>query len=318
MTSKQLSVQDMKFPVNVTPAVIEIGGLSEMKAKLNELAEFYEGGKGTITSKTFKNDKNVLASIRRLRTEIDDRRISIKREINKPVDEFEGQVKELTTILDGVIDPIALKVKLFEQAQKDEKKKHVDQLVASLVKENELELGQIIFNPKWLNASSTDKKVTDEINEQIAVIKAEQTRLEGERLIITNYAKAVELDATGWLAMVDDGKSAAEVIKLMDKAREEAKRKAAAEAERQKKQAEYEAAMAQLEADKQQAQVIEVNDKKLDSETGEILESPAHEDVPEIQTIDVTLELKNVSSEQTYLLKDFLTDNNFEFTMVQK
>ncbi|MSE22695.1 DUF1351 domain-containing protein, partial [Lactobacillus parabuchneri] len=90
----------------------------------------------------------------------------------------------------------------------------------------------------------------EEVNGQIDTIKAEEARLDGERLIITNYAKAVGLDAAGWLAMINDGKSAAEVMKSMDKAREEAKRKAADEAERQKKQAEYDAAMAKLAEDK--------------------------------------------------------------------
>lgn len=315
-TSTELQTQDLEFPIEFTPAVISIGNFDEMKQKLIDYAATYKDI--VITEQTFKDDKKVRSQMRALKKQINDRRIAIKKDINKPLDEFESNVKELTTILDNVIDPIDKGIKFYDQEVKDKKKQHVIQLVADLTDQNGLTVDDIQFNNKWLNTTSTDKNVTEEVNAQIDAIKAEQARLDGERLIITNYAKAVELDATGWLAMVDDGKSAAEVMKLMDKAREEAKRKAADEAERQKKQAEYEAAMAQLEADKQQAQVIEVNDKKLDSETGEILESPAHEDVPEIQTIDVTLELKNVSSEQTYLLKDFLTDNNFEFTMVQK
>ena len=315
-TSTELQTQDLEFPIEFTPAVISIGNFDEMKQKLIDYAATYKDI--VITEQTFKDDKKVRSQMRALKKQINDRRIAIKKDINKPLDDFESNVKELTTILDNVIDPIDKGIKFYDQEVKDKKKQHVIQLVADLTDQNGLTVDDIQFNNKWLNTTSTDKNVTEEVNAQIDAIKAEQARLDGERLIITNYAKAVELDATGWLAMVDDGKSAAEVMKLMDKAREEAKRKVAAEAERQKKQAEYEAAMAQLEADKQQAQVIEVNDKKLDSETGEILESPAQEDVPEIQTIDVTLELKSVSSEQTYLLRDFLTDNGFDFTMIQK
>lgn len=315
-TSSELQTQDLEFPIEFTPAVISIGNFDEMKQKLIDYAATYKDI--VITEQTFKDDKKVRSQMRALKKQINDRRIAIKKDINKPLDEFERNVKELTTILDNVIYPIDKGIKFYDQAVKDKKKQHVIQIVTDLTDQNGLTVDDIQFNNKWLNTTSTDKNVIEEVNAQIEAIKAEQTRLEGERLIITNYAKAVELDAQGWLAMVNDGKSAAEVMKLMDKAREEAKRNAAAEAERQKKQAEYEAAMAQLEADKQQAQVIEVNDKKLDSETGEILESPAQEDVPEIQTIDVTLELKSVSSEQTYLLRDFLTDNGFDFTMIQK
>lgn len=310
-TSTELQTQDLEFPIEFTPAVISIGNFEEMKQKLTDYAATYKDI--VITEQTFKDDKKVRSQMRALKKQINDRRIAIKKDINKPLDEFESNVKELTTILDNVIDPIDKGIKFYDQAVKDKKKQHVIQLITQLADQNELSVDAIQFNNKWLNTTSSDKKVTEEVNAQIAAIKAEQVRLEGERLIITNYAKAVELDAQGWLAMVNDGKSAAEVMKLMDQAREEAKRKAAAKAE-------YDAAMAKLDEDKTKENTVEVEGRKVDPDTGEIIK-PVSQEQPEVKrsysakpkTYNVLLKLNNITGPQSQMLKDFLDDNSVNY-----
>lgn len=318
VTTTELQTQDLEFPIDFTPAKITIGNFDEMKQKLTDYAATYKDI--VITEQTFKDDKKVRSQMRSLKKQINDRRIAIKKDINKPLDEFESNVKELTTILDNVIDPIDKGIKFYDQAVKDKKKQHVIQLVTYLTDQNGLTVDNIQFNNKWLNTTSTDKNVTEEVNAQIEAIKAEQTRLEGERLIITNYAKAVELDASGWLAMINDGKSAAEVMKLMDKAREEAKRKAVDEAERQKKQAEYDAAMAKLDEDKAKENTVEIAGRKVDPDTGEIIK-PVSQEQSEAQRsyrakpkiYNVLLKLNNITGPQSQMLKDFLDDNNINY-----
>lgn len=318
VTTTELQTQDLEFPIDFTPAKITIGNFDEMKQKLTDYAATYKDI--VITEQTFKDDKKVRSQMRSLKKQINDRRIAIKKDINKPLDEFESNVKELTTILDNVIDPIDKGIKFYDQAVKDKKKQHVIQLVTDLTDQNGLTVDNIQFNNKWLNTTSTDKNVTEEVNAQIEAIKAEQTRLEGERLIITNYAKAVELDASGWLAMINDGKSAAEVMKLMDKAREEAKRKAVDEAERQKKQAEYDAAMAKLDEDKAKENTVEIAGRKVDPDTGEIIK-PVSQEQSEAQRsyrakpkiYNVLLKLNNITGPQSQMLKDFLDDNNVNY-----
>ncbi|WCZ54991.1 putative replication protein [Latilactobacillus phage TMW 1.2272 P1] len=291
--------------------MISIGNFEEMKQKLTDYAATYKDI--VITEQTFKDDKKVRSQMRALKKQINDRRIAIKKDINKPLDEFESNVKELTTILDNVIDPIDKGIKFYDQAVKDKKKQHVMQLVADLTDQNGLTVDDIQFNNKWLNTTSNDKNVIKEVKAQIAAIKAEQARIDGERLIITNYAKAVELDAQGWLAMVNDGKSAAEVMKLMDKARDEAKRKAAAKAE-------YDAAMAKLDEDKAKENTVEVEGRKVDPDTGEIIK-PVSQEQPEVQrsysakpkTYNVLLKLNNITGPQSQMLKDFLDDNGVDY-----
>lgn len=311
--STELQTKDLEFPVNLKPAEITIGNFDEMKQQLIDYAATYKDV--VITEQTFKDDKKVRAQMRALKKKINDRRITIKRDVNKPLDEFEGKVKELTTILDNVIDPIDKGIKFYDQAVKDKKRQHVNELITNLANQNEVFIDSIQFNDKWLNKTATDKDVTDEVNAQISKMLDDIKRRDENRELVRNYAKAVSMDAQGWLTMVDDGKSAAEVMKLMDAARERINTQKAIEADKQKKREEYEAAMAKLEAEKP---TVEVNNKKLDPETGEILADKSKPEKPQIETIDLTLELKNVRSAQTYLLRDYLTDNGFDFTMVKK
>lgn len=318
VTTTELQTQDLEFPIDFTPAKITIGNFDEMKQKLTDYAATYKDI--VITEQTFKDDKKVRSQMRSLKKQINDRRIAIKKDINKPLDEFENKVKELTTILDNVINPIDKGIKFYDQAVKDKKKQHVIQLVTDLTEQNGLSVDAIQFNNKWLNTTSTDKNVIEEVNGQIDTIKAEEARLDGERLIITNYAKAVGLDAAGWLVMINDGKSAAEVMKLMDKAREEAKRKAVDEAERQKKQAEYDAAMAKLDEDKAKENTVEIAGRKVDPDTGEIIK-PVSQEQSEAQRsyrakpkiYNVLLKLNNITGPQSQMLKDFLDDNNISY-----
>lgn len=311
-TSTELQTQDLEFPVNLKPAEISIGNFDEMKQRLIDYAATYKDV--VITEQTFKDDKKVRSQMRALKKQINDRRIAIKRDINKPLDEFESKVKELTVILDDVIDPIDKGIKFYDQAVKDKKRQHVNALITNLANKNEVFIDAIQFNDKWLNKTATDKDVTDEVNAQISKMLDDNKRRDENRELVRNYAKAVAMDEQGWLAMVDDGKSAAEIIKLMDAARERIKAQEAVEADKQKKREEYEAAMAKLEAEKP---TVEVNNKKLDLETGEILADKSEPEQVEIETINLMLELTDVTSEQTYLLRDFLKDNNFHFALSQ-
>lgn len=311
-TTTELQTQDLEFPVSLRPAEIIIDNFDEMKKQLTDYAATYKDV--VITEQTFKDDKKVRAQMRALKKKIDERRISIKHEVNKPLDEFENKVKELTTILDNVIDPIDKGIKFYDQAVKDKKRQHVNELITDLANQNEIFIDSIQFNDKWLNKTATDKDVTDEVNAQISKMLDDIKRRDENRELVRNYAKAVSMDVQGWLTMADDGKSAAEIIKLMDQSREQAKREAAAEIERQKKQAEYDAAMAKLAEDKAKENTVEVAGRDVDPDTGEIIKSDTQGEVrTNPQTYNVLLKLNNITGPQTRMLKDFLDDNGVDY-----
>lgn len=310
ITTTELQAQDLEFPVNFKPAEISIGNFDEMKVMLSDYAKEYSNP--VITKENHNNDRKFLQQVRGLKKQLNDRRIAIKKEINKPMNDFEKNVKELTGILDTVIDPLAAGIKVFDDLDKEKMRQHVDQLVTDIADQHDVRISQIEFDKKWLNKTVNDKQITDAVIAQIKAIIDSQKRLDEEKAIVNNYASAVKMEPFGWLEMIDNGKSAAEVIKLMDAARERIKAQEALEADKRKKREEYEAAMAKLETEKP---TVEVNNKQLDPETGEILSDKLEPEQAEIETINLMLELTDVTSEQTYLLRDFLKDNNFHFAL---
>ncbi|MCW1069447.1 DUF1351 domain-containing protein, partial [Streptococcus anginosus] len=63
-------------------------------------------------------DKQVLADLRKLKKQISDERIKIKRELSQSADEFDDYIKTTGKPLDDTIDKIATDVKEFEDHQK--------------------------------------------------------------------------------------------------------------------------------------------------------------------------------------------------------
>lgn len=72
----------------------------------------------TVTASTIKDDKQVLADLRKLFKQISDERIKIKKVLSKTADDFNEYITEQVEPLDGVIKKIAKDVKEFEDHQK--------------------------------------------------------------------------------------------------------------------------------------------------------------------------------------------------------
>ncbi len=105
-----------ELQAKVTQAQVEIIDRERFEQGINEVVAKYENY--TVTASTIKDDKQVLADLRRLKKQISDERIKIKRELSQSVDEFDKYIKDTSEPMDKVIDKIASDVKDFEEHQK--------------------------------------------------------------------------------------------------------------------------------------------------------------------------------------------------------
>lgn len=105
-----------ELQVRVTQAQVEIIDREKFEQGINEVVTRYENY--TVTAATIKEDKQVLADLRKLKKQISDERIKIKRELSQSADEFDGYIKTTSKPLDDTIDKIAQDVKEFEDHQK--------------------------------------------------------------------------------------------------------------------------------------------------------------------------------------------------------
>ena len=105
-----------ELQVKITKAQVEIIDREKFEQNINEVVAKYENY--TVTAGTIKEDKQVLADLRKLKKQISDERIKIKRELSQSADEFDKYIKDTSEPMDDVINKIANDVKEFEEHQK--------------------------------------------------------------------------------------------------------------------------------------------------------------------------------------------------------
>lgn len=169
------------------PAEIDFNFL-EIRDKLQERLEHYKNL--AVTEDTIKEGKEDRARLNKLRTAIDTRRKEIKKQYMVPFNNFEAKTKELIALVDEPISAIDDQLKVFESKRKEEKMTEIEDLYESMV---EPELDGIIplksiLNPSWLNATTSIKKVSEELDAIVKRTKADLMLLD---TVEPNYAAAV-------------------------------------------------------------------------------------------------------------------------------
>ena len=113
--------------------------------------------------------KKTIASLRKIRKMIDEKRLETKKEYLVPYNEFEGEVKTLLSLIDEPIKKIDSAIKSYEQLWRDERLEEVQSFFDEHNSHNFLELNHIL-EKKWLNQSTSTKKWQDEVLQTLAKI----------------------------------------------------------------------------------------------------------------------------------------------------
>lgn len=206
------------------------GNFDEVKAALKANLEKFE--KVIVTDETQDDCKAMQKELGAIRRELDGSRMDIKREISKPITEFDGQMKELLSLVASVEDPIKKGLSVFDEKRIAEKLESITFLIARLSGESNLPEkydAQIVSNPKWANKGFTLKAVEDEVVAQISNLKLKQVRDEADiaviQMTVSNanimHKLNVPLDPIPYVAqVVDKGWTISEVLQNINTAAE--------------------------------------------------------------------------------------------------
>lgn len=139
---------------------------AELKVKMAEYKDY------VVTEDSIKDDKKVLAELRKLEKDLNNARIATKKEYLKAFEEFEARCKDVTALVSEPIELINSQIKLFDEEKKAEKFNHIKELYAENIGEFERFLPfDKVMNPKWLNVSTKDQDVLFDLNASILKIK---------------------------------------------------------------------------------------------------------------------------------------------------
>lgn len=160
----------------------------ELKAEIAERLDHYN--KLVITEDTIKDGKADRASLNKLREAVDKRRKEIKKQCLVPYNDFEVKVKEILTLIDAPIAAIDSQLAMYEETRKEEKRVMVVEAYEEVVPDDLWEIIPYdrIFDQKWLNATTSMKKVKEDLE---GIVKRTNADLIALDTVEEEYAAAV-------------------------------------------------------------------------------------------------------------------------------
>nr|DAX65338.1 MAG TPA: Protein of unknown function (DUF1351) [Caudoviricetes sp.] len=309
-----------ELQVNIEQAKVEIVGQEVFEKGIADVVAKYQNY--TVTAGTIKDDKKVLAELRKLTKQISDERIKIKNELQKPATDFEKYIKETEKPLKNIINQIANDVKEFENHQKALRLDTVKSYLAN--KASDYMIDPRIFDEKATEYIKNGDFMADGVTLKKATMKAlddmvtfeyqKQEELKKATQSISGLCSEYGMTDQPYIRMLQN-LTLAEVLDQIrsDHAFELQKQ----EAERQRQEQE---ALRQAELQNQKEKIVETAPTPLvvDSETGEIIENtPTIEEanIPESKRYrqKMTLEVYFEDSDDKGRFKRLLSENGWEY-----
>lgn len=252
-----------ELQVKITQAQVEIIDREKFEQNINEVVTKYQNY--TVTASTIKDDKQVLANLRKLDKQVSDERIRNKKLLSEPADEFDKYIKQAIQPLKDIIEKIDVDVKEFENHQKMVRLDTVKAYISN--KSAEYMLDPRVFDEKateYIKASDfmadgmTLKKATmKSLDDMVTFEFQKQQELEKSKSAISGLCAEYGMTDSPYIRMLRD-LTLAEVFEQIK-----------ADYAFQKEKQDLERARQELE---QASQPKSTETPKFDPETGEILD----------------------------------------------
>ena len=164
----------------------------DLKDALTAELELYKNL--VFTEDTKADAKKTVAELRKLKKQINDKRIEVKKLYMQPYTDFEAKVKELDKLINEPIAYISEQIDAFEQRRIEEKRELINEIYLELVSEREdiagyAELNRV-YDSKWENASTSKKTIQeaitsylDSVDNDIAAIESMESEYEAKALM---------------------------------------------------------------------------------------------------------------------------------------
>ena len=164
----------------------------DLKEALTAELELY---KNLVFTEDIKADaKKTVAELRKLKKQISDKRIEVKKLYMQPYTDFEAKVKELDKLINEPIAFITEQIDAFEQKRIEEKRELINDIYLELVSGREdiagyAELNRV-YDSKWENVSTSKKTIQESITNyldgvanDVAAIKSMESEYEAKALM---------------------------------------------------------------------------------------------------------------------------------------
>lgn len=331
--NKQLPVINMNF--------------EEVKLSLVETMDKYKGI--VVTEESLKDCKATQRELSGLTKSIDAYRKQIKKEMEIPIKDFEGQCKELMSLVTEVEAPIKQGIEVFNDKVRTEKLQFAKSVIAQMAERYELEekfSSQLNVLDSYTNLTTTYKFIKEDLETRTRALKADQDKAKAQAQILkatiiatvegANATLNTKLKVEDYYKYIDQGYNVAQVVAEVNKAAELVRRTEKAAEERaiqEQKRKEEERIrleerkkteeLVKIRASEEQKARVEAMQNQVENEEIEptMSEEAPHgemqEQIPKVAEWEINFIVKG-EKDKVMELSKFLKENNFNYDVLSQ
>ncbi|MGR6796063.1 DUF1351 domain-containing protein [Levilactobacillus brevis] len=261
MAENELVAFEPSIEVNPTP--IKINNLEQLEMAVNGVVTKY-GQDFVVTSDNVADTKKMRANINKIAKSINDKRLETDRQYKKPMADFDDLMKGLGDKVKNLLDPLDSKIEEVETQERQARYDSVKTEIAEMAPNYGVSVTDIEVQPGWLLKSLSHKKLLEQIAEAMTQLRKDRDQRATDIQTVRMYADQLELESSGWAALISKGEPVSDILAEMDAAA--AKR----DKERQKK-AEKAKAAKEAQAAIDATHQVKQGDETIDTDTGEVI-----------------------------------------------
>jgi len=159
------------FDLNGNTVIVDVGTIQfpvfqQIKDSALKLAKYIQ--KVEVTEDNVKQSKKLVAEVSKQVKSLNDERITIKKQMLKPYDEFEQQIKEISDIVKSSEEIVRHQIRQLEEAARDIKREEIEQLF-------DLRMNQYDFGKLFSVEDFTENQY---LNKSFSMTKIEKSMVE--------------------------------------------------------------------------------------------------------------------------------------------
>lgn len=249
--------------VTTRPQPIEIENQEQIEASVKALVAKYSQD-FVVTSDNIKDTKKMRTQLNNVSKAINNKRLETDRSYKKPMVEFDKLMNGYKKQILEIMEPLDAKISEVEELERQKRLEAVTHTIEEMAPNFGVSPADITVRPEWGNKSISTKQIVSEISDDMRQLKKNRDQRATDVQTIRMYADSMELDSSGWVALLSQGVTVTEILEQMNRAverRDQEAKEAAERDERRKESAQAVAATHQVERD----------GETVDTETGEVV-----------------------------------------------
>lgn len=270
MDENELVTFEPSIEVNPTP--IKINNLEQLEMAVNGVVTKY-GQDFVVTTDNVADTKKMRANINKIAKSINDKRLETDRQYKKPMADFDDLMKGLGDKVKNLLDPLDSKIEEIETQERQARYDSVKAEIAEMAPNYGVSATDIEIQPGWLLKSLSHKKLLEQIAEAMTQLRKDRDQRATDIQTVRMYADQLELESSGWAALISKGEPVSDILAEMDAAATKRDKERQQKAEKAKAAKEAQAA---IDATHQ----VKQGDETIDTDTGEV--------VPQVITVKLT------------------------------